>query len=35
MLEEPSPVEHHFIEAVTKVKKLEQNKPRKRKGKEV
>ena len=30
-LEEPSPVERHFIEAVKEVKKLEQKKPRKRK----
>ena len=27
-LEEPSPVESHFIEAVKEVKKLEQRKPR-------
>jgi hypothetical protein len=34
MLEEPSPVERHFIEAVKEVKKLEKNKPRgTRKGK--
>jgi hypothetical protein len=34
MLEEPSPVERHFIEAVKEVKKLEKSKPRNaRKGK--
>lgn len=31
-LEEPSPVERHFIEAVKEVKRLEQKKPRKRKN---